>query len=46
MNAVAFQNAELVALDQNELMEVEGGIVPALIAGYIAGVALYAWVSK
>ncbi|OZI06890.1 hypothetical protein BWI93_18030, partial [Siphonobacter sp. BAB-5385] len=33
-------------LDQNELMEVEGGIVPALIAGYIAGVALYAWVSK
>ncbi len=45
MNALAFQNAELVALDQNELMEVEGGIVPALILGYIAGVALYAALS-
>jgi lactobin A/cerein 7B family class IIb bacteriocin len=36
-----FENAELTSLNQAELAETDGGIIPALIAGYIIGVCIY-----
>jgi lactobin A/cerein 7B family class IIb bacteriocin len=41
-----FDNAELTSLNQAELAETDGGIIPALIGGFILGVCLYGALTK
>lgn len=47
MNAnLTFENVGLTSLSQAELTETDGGLLPLLVAGFIAGVLAYAAVSK
>lgn len=43
---LTFENDGLVSLSQSELTETEGGLLQVLVAGFIAGVLVYAAVTK